>query len=181
MLLKILKYRCPSLYLLFARVCILSIEYFGDSDTKSSLIPFFKGEWNFFECDIDDTSGIEEVLLHLTERIAHTLHRSHLSIPSCEVESEAPIASFHASREYSSDFRCFSLRPRTVPGRRICESPVDDMSRIPHGIPDSSKRSIDDDRYSELSHKKKVSLGIICIFYSFPREFSHLHQCFHEF
>ena len=95
MFFKIFKYCCPSLYLHLSWVDILSVEDFGDLHSCTCLL----------ECDIDYATRIEEILLHLTERIAHRFHRSHFCILSCEVESEAPIASFHMSREYSSDFR----------------------------------------------------------------------------
>ena len=145
MLLKILKYRSPSLYLLFSRVHILRIKYFCDFHTCSRL----------FECDIYDTSGIEEILFHLAECIAHTLHRCDFCVLGSEIESETPITGFHTSREYSSYFRCFSPSPRTMPSSTIGESPVDDVFWIPHSIPDGGEWSAYSYKDSESSHKKK--------------------------
>lgn len=143
--LEILQYHLPSCDLLLSRVDILRIEDFRDDHSF----------WSLLQCDIDDTPRIEEVFLHLAECVAHRLHRSYLSILSCEVKTKTPITGFHTSREYFSDFRLFTPSPWTVPSSSVGESPVHDVFRIPESVPDGFDRSRDSSRDGETSHKEK--------------------------
>ena len=141
---QILQYGTPSCNLHICRVDIFCIEYFCDFDAVSS----------FFKTHLYDTSCIEKIFFHFPHSIFDIFHRFYCVVAGSEIKRKTSIFCCKSIHKNTSYLWCFSDGFWAVP-IIWSETPVHNMPRIPHDIPDSFERSVYCRRDGEFGHRYK--------------------------